>query len=160
LRAGRTQTGSPVFCTHRITELNNKAETVLQITKDGFDKDTSVVVASFIRDIDFESFAFRINGFGLPESVDEYQPKPIASQKGFDYNEVPETKHREALENLFSEATQVSYGSLIGKLQKSYANVGYSFGINKAKSLKQFLEYKRMILKNDKFYQYNTDFCF
>jgi hypothetical protein len=114
----------------------------------------------FIRDIDFDPFAFRINSSGLPEPVDEYQPKQIASQKGFDYNEVPEAKHREALEILFAEAAQVSYGSLIGKLQKSYASVGYSFGINKAKSLKRFLEFKRMIFKDDKFYRYHPDFCY
>jgi len=145
---------------HLGTELNNKAETVLQITKDDFDKDISFVASMFIRDIDFDPFAFRINSFGLPEPVDDYQPKQTASQKGFDYNEVPEAKHREALETLFSEAAQISYGSLIGKLQKSYANAGYLFGINKAKSLKQFLEFKRMIIKNDKFYQYNPDFCY
>ncbi len=77
---------------HLGTELNNKAETVLQITKDEFDKDISSVSAMFIRDIDFAPFAFRVNTFGLPEPVDNYQPKQAASQKGFDYNEVSENK--------------------------------------------------------------------
>lgn len=143
---------------HLGTELNNKAETVLQITKDDFDKDISFVASMYIRDIDFEPFAFRINSLGLPEQVNEYQLKQTTAQKGFDYNEVSEVKHREALENLFSETAFVSYGNLIEKLQKSYAVVGYSFGINKAKSLKQFLEFKRMIFKDDKFYRYNPDF--
>jgi hypothetical protein len=145
---------------HLGTELNNKAETVLQITKDEFDKDISSVSSMFIRDIDFDPFAFRVNSLGLPEPVDNYQPKQAASQKGFDYNEVSEAKHREALQNLFAEAAQVSYGSLIGKLRESYASVGYSFGINKAKDLKRFLEYKRMILKDDKYYRYNPDFYY
>jgi hypothetical protein len=52
--------------------------------------------------------------------------------------EVPKARHREALENLFSEAEQVSYSALIGKLQKSYATVGYSFGTNRAKHLEVF----------------------
>ena len=38
---------------HLGTELNNKAETVLQITKDDFDKDISFVASSYIRDMDF-----------------------------------------------------------------------------------------------------------
>ena len=59
---------------------------------------------------------------------------------------------------LFSEADRVSYSSLIGKLQSSYATIGHSFGINKAKQLKVFLENKRMILKEEKFYRYNPDF--
>ncbi len=54
-----------------------------------------------IRDIDFEPFAFRINENALPELVEDYQPKQNISQKGFDYQEVAEEKHREALENLF-----------------------------------------------------------
>ena len=145
---------------HLGTELNNKAETVLQITKDEFDKEISSVTAMYIRDIDFEPFAFRINNDCLPEPVDDYRPKQAVSQKGFDYEEVPEVKHREALENLFSEAEQVSYKSLIEKLQKSYAAAGYSFGTNKAKQLKTFLENKRMIFKDGKSYRFNRDFYF
>lgn len=56
---------------HLGTELNNKAETVLQITKDDFDRDISSVAAMHIRDRDFEPFAFRINADALPELVEE-----------------------------------------------------------------------------------------
>lgn len=145
---------------HLGTELNNKAETVLQITKDDFDKDISSVSSSHIRDRDFEPFAFRINSDALPESVEDYQPRQNGAPKGFDYQEVSEAKHREALEILFSQAAQVSYSSLIDKLQSSYTAIGHSFGINKAKKLKTFLENKRMIVKEDKFYRYNPDFVY
>ena len=143
---------------HLGTELNNKAETVLQITKDDFDRDISSVAAMHIRDRDFEPFAFRINANALPELVEDYQPRPTTATKSFDYAEVCEAKHREALELLFSEADRVSYSSLIGRLQSSYAAIGHSFGINKAKQLKVFLENKRMIVKEDRFYRYNSDF--
>jgi hypothetical protein len=56
---------------HLGTELNNKAETILQITKDEFDKDVSSVTAMFICDRDFEPFTFRINADSLPEEVSE-----------------------------------------------------------------------------------------
>lgn len=143
---------------HLGTELNNKAETVLQVTKDDFDKDVSIVSSKHIRDIDFEPFAFRINSEALPEHVEDYQPRQSGAAKGFDYTEVSEIKHREALGVLFAEADQVSYTSLITKLQSSYGQVGYSFGVNKAKQLKVFLENKRMIVKEDKFYRFNPDF--
>ena len=143
---------------HIGTELNNKAETVLQITKDDFDRDISSVAAMHIRDRDFEPFAFRINANALPELVEDYQPRPTTATKSFDYAEVCEAKHREALELLFSEADRVSYSSLIGRLQSSYAAIGHSFGINKAKQLKVFLENKRMIVKEDRFYRYNSNF--
>ena len=143
---------------HLGTELNNKAETVLQITKDDFDRDISSVAAMHIRDRDFEPFAFRINDDALPELVENYQPRQSGAAKSFDYAEVCKAKHREALQLLFSEADRVSYSSLIGKLQNSYAAIGHSFGINKAKQLKVFLENKRMIVKEEKFYRYNPDF--
>ena len=143
---------------HLGTELNNKAETVLQITKDDFDRDISSVAAMHIRDRDFEPFAFRINADALPEQVEDYQLRQTTAAKSFDYAEVCEAKHREALELLFSKADRVSYSSLIGRLQSSYASIGHSFGINKAKQLKVFLENKRMIVKEDKFYRYNPDF--
>ena len=63
---------------HIGTELNNKAETVLQITKSTQDGNISEVKAAHIRDRDFEPFAFRINDSALPEVVDGYvfqQPK-------------------------------------------------------------------------------------
>ena len=143
---------------HLGTELNNKAETVLQITKDDFERDISSVAAMHIRDRDFEPFAFRINADGLPELVEDYQLRQTTAAKSFDYAEVSADKHREALELLFSEADRVSYSSLIGRLQSSYASIGHSFGINKAKQLKVFLENKRMIVKEDRFYCYNPDF--
>ena len=143
---------------HLGTELNNKAETILQITKDEFDKDISSVTTMCIRDIDFDPFAFRINDESLPELVENYKPRQATTPKGFDYLEVPEAKHREALENLFSNGDLVSYTSLIPKLKETYSNIGYSFGINKAKLLKVFLENKRMILKEGKSYRYNPDF--
>ncbi|MDV4024424.1 mobilization protein [Elizabethkingia anophelis] len=145
---------------HLGTELNNKAETVLQITKNEFDKNISSVTAMHIRDKDFEPFAFRINANGLPELVEDYEHQKTGSSKGFDYAEVSEEKHREALEFLFSVSPLVSYSSLIEKLQTSYAKVGHLFGINKAKKLKTFLENKRMILKEDRFYRFNPDFYY
>jgi hypothetical protein len=131
-------------------DINSPSEAIDLITKDEFDKDMSSVTAMYIRDIDFELFAFRINENSLPELVNDYQPKQAEKKQAFDYQEVPANKHREALENIFSEAEQVSYTNLIGKLQKGYATVGYSFGTNKAKLLKVFLENKRMIVKDGK----------
>lgn len=143
---------------HLGTELNNKAETILQVTKDDLDKDVSFVCSMHIRDVDFEPFAFRINSEALPEPVEDYQPRQTGTPKGFDYSEVGEAKHREALKLLFSEADRISYSSLIGRLQNSYAAIGHSFGTNKAKQLKVFLENKRMIIKEDKCYRFNPDF--
>lgn len=146
---------------HLGTELNNKAETILQITKDEFDKDVSAVSSMFIRDKDFEPFAFRINENSLPELVENYQPQPLAKRKAFDYKEVSEEKHREALEAVFSIGDALSYGSLIEQLRSCYTAVGCECGIGKAKKLKQFLTNKRMVVQgDDKLYRYNQDFYY
>jgi len=146
---------------HLGTELNNKAETVLQVIKDDFDKDVSSVVAMFIRDRDFEPFAFCINSDGLPELVEDYQRQASVKTKVkvFDYLEVSEDKHREALELVFSVGENLSYGVLIERLRSCYASLGYELGNSKAKQLKRFLCNKRMIEQgDDKRYRYNPNF--
>lgn len=146
---------------HLGTELNNKAETILQITKDEFDKDVSAVSSMFIRDKDFEPFAFRINENSLPELVENYQPQSLTKRKAFDYKEVSEEKHREALEAVFSIGDALSYGSLIEQLRSCYTAIGCECGIGKAKKLKQFLTNKRMVVQgDDKLYRYNRDFYY
>ena len=60
---------------HIGTELNNKAETIMQIEVDKEDKTVSVVEAVHIRDREFEPFAFRINEEAIPELVESYLPK-------------------------------------------------------------------------------------
>lgn len=143
---------------HIGTELNNKAETVLQVTKDDIDKDISIVTSMFIRDMDFEPFAFRINESSLPELIEDYEPQQPMKKKGFDYKEVSEVKHREALESVFSIGNSLSYGILIERLRSCYRAVGCECGVNKIKDLKKFLVYKRMLIQGeDKRYCYNRD---
>lgn len=60
---------------HIGTELNNKAETVMQIEVDKEERSISVVEAIHIRDREFEPFAFRINSETLPELVEPYRPR-------------------------------------------------------------------------------------
>lgn len=146
---------------HLGTELNNKAETILQVTKDEFDKDISSVASMFIRDKDFEPFAFRINENSLPEKVENYQPQQPGKKKGFDYSEVSEEKHREALTATFKDNETLPYGTLIEYLQACYADIGCKCGRVKIKALKVFLENKRMIVQgDDKLYRYNPGFYY
>jgi len=148
---------------HLGTELNNKAETILQVTKDDFDKAISTVASMCIRHIDFEPFAFRINSESLPEPVNDYQPQLSVKKKEkvFDYREVSEDKHRVALDLVFPVGESLLYGILIERLRSCYTSLGYELGNSKAKQLKQFLCNKRMVVQgDDKRYRYNPDFCY
>ena len=144
---------------HLGTELLNKAETILQVVRDEKDPNISIVKPMSIRDVEFEPFAFRIDDDGLPEPVDDYHIQ-TGQAKGFDYHEISEQNHREALSLAFKDQKSLSYGELISKLIESYAHFGYDFGTNKAKKLKVFCQNKTMIFKEGRSYKFNPNFYY
>lgn len=143
---------------HIGTELNNKAETVLQITKSQQDGNISEVKAMHIRDREFDPFAFRINDNALPEIVDDYVFQQPKQDRNFPLTELTEQQHREALENGFGKQVVQGYSNVIAALKQGYASIGYERGRNVLVSLNKFLVNKRMIVKEGKGYRYNPDF--
>jgi len=145
---------------HIGTELSNKAETVLEIAKDKFDGSISAVQATHIRAMDFQPFAFRINDDALPELVEGYGFAKRENNKGFDFSELTENQHRQALETMFSQTQQYGYTELMKALKDGYASIGFALGENKLGKLKTFLENKQMIVKQAKKYKFNSGFQF
>ena len=148
---------------HIGTELNNKAETIMQIEPDKDDKSISVVEALHIRDRDFEPFAFRINEKSLPELVEFYQPQKRQpgrpAKEPFDpYKEISEDTHRSALNAAFENDNISSYDSYLERLKEGYGRQGIKLGHNKAVKLATFLSNKRMVVKEGKEYRFNRDF--
>jgi hypothetical protein len=148
---------------HIGTELNNKAETIMQIEVDKDDKSVSVVEAIHIRDKEFEPFAFRINDEALPELVECYSPKEKKvgrpKKEEFDpYRDIPETVHRQVLETVFSNGNIKGYDEFKAALKSGYANVGYKLGHNKLVTLMTFLNNKRMVVKVEKAYHFMPDY--
>lgn len=145
---------------HIGTELNNKAETVLEVAKDKFDNNISTVQAVHIRAMDFLPFAFRINDDALPELVGDYTfDKKKNESQHFNYSELKEEQHRQALEATFSEVESYGYNDLIDALRRGYAAIGCVYGENKVVKLKKFLENKRMIVKDStRKYKFNPQF--
>ena len=144
--------------------MSNKAETVLQVEKDEKNPDISTVKAAHIRAINFEPFAFRINGEALPELLDEYQFKQKDKDKGkkekFDaYKDITERQHRIALEAAFTLKDEYGYKELAEALQEAYASVGVTLGGNKVVNLITVLKSKRMIVQeNGRKYTFKPDF--
>ncbi len=143
---------------HIGTELNNKAETVLQITKSTQDGNISEVKAMHIRDREFDPFAFRINDNALPEVMNGYVFQQSKQDRSFPLTELTEQQHREALENGFGKQVVQGYSNVIAALKQGYASIGYERGRNVLVSLNKFLVNKRMIVKEGKGYRYNPDF--
>ena len=147
---------------HIGTELNNKAETVMQVEVDKMDRTVSVVEAIHIRDRAFEPFAFRINDEVLPELLDSYQPqekkigRPV--KEPFDpYKEIPENVHRAALDAAFANGTIGNYGDYLERLKEEYGLQGVKLGHNKAVKVATFLGNKRMVIKEGKEYKINPE---
>ena len=148
---------------HIGTELNNKAETIMQIEVDKDDKSVSVVEAIHIRDKEFEPFAFRINDEALPELVECYSPKEKKvgrpKKEEFDpYRDIPESVHRHALETAFANGDIEGYDNVRQALQAGYAEVGYKLSYNKSVAVLKFLTIKRMVVKAKKGYHFMPDY--
>ena len=145
---------------HIGTELENKAETVLVISKNKQDANISEVKAMHIRDRDFSPFAFRINDDALPELVRDYTFDQPRKDRTFPLNELSEQEHRQALEAAFGNNVIQGYPNIIAALKTGYASIGYERGRNKLVDLRKFLENKRMIIPEGKGWRYNPDFVF
>ena len=137
---------------HIGTELNNKAETILQVTKSQFDGNISEVKAMHIREREFQPFAFRINRDALPELVKDYaftqEHKPV-------YSSISDAQHAQALDIVFSNGAIDGYGALIKSLRQGYAEIGFKRGRNICIELNKYLMGRGIIVKKDKSYLYN-----
>ena len=147
---------------HIGTELNNKAETIMQVEVDKEEKTISVVEAMHIRDREFEPFAFRINEEGLPELVEPYLPKEKKigrpTKEPFDpYKEISESVHRAALDAAFTNVCITSYDDYLERLKEGYALQDIKLRHNKAVKVATFLSNKRMVIKEGKEYKINPE---
>ena len=148
---------------HIGTELNNKAETIMQVEVDKVDKAVSVVEAVHIRDREFEPFAFRINEEAMPEPVESYLPKEKKTgrpTKGpFDPDkEIPKTVHRPALDAVFANGNISNYDDYIERLKEGYGLQGIKLGYNKAVKVATLLSDERMVIKEGKDYAFNPEY--
>ena len=144
---------------HIGTELNNKAETVLVITKDSKDSNISEVKALQIRDKEFKPFAFRIDRSGLPEVVEDYRSeKSVRSVSSMGAEELSMEQHKEALENAFQGRSIKGYENVINALIKGYAGIGF---IRKRSVVARMLTFlmsdAKLVSKRDKAYYYDKD---
>ena len=147
---------------HIGTELNNKAETVLQITKDNTLPDRSIVAPAIIRSKPFDKFAFRLKEMEdevcVPEIDHSYSDNECKYHR-YSYHELSDTEHRMALKQVFSTNEVLPYSTLIVTLKEAYTKmVGQSYGQTKLKELLQFLLNKGMVVKEERGkYRLNQD---
>lgn len=142
---------------HIGTELNNKAETVLKISKALDDPTISEVRAMHIRDRDFEPFAFRIDENALPVLVDDYDSNTALKSKQIPYKRLSEEQHKTALEYGFGDNNPLGYSGMIDALKIGYTFIGYERGRSTLIGLAKWLIAVNAIIKNGNKYIYNPE---
>ena len=143
---------------HIGTELNNKAETVLVISKSNQDNNISEVRSMHIRDKDFPPFAFRIDENGLPKEVSEYSfDQHVPRKMKFGYTDLSEAQHRAALQCAFDGKPIRGFDNMIEALIRGYASIGFERKRSIAIQLLQYLQDElRLIVKLGKCYYFGN----
>ena len=121
---------------HIGTELINKAETVLSITKAENDKNISIVEPQQCRNIEPEIFAFEINDFGLPIIAENFELRNETNKNKFDVTKLEDYKKYQLLTEVFSKGESFSYSKLVEQIVIAYKNqFNVSIGTNRTKLL-------------------------
>lgn len=104
------------------TELMNKSETVISVTKSESDKDISVVEAVASRNIDFEPFGFEINDDGIPILAENFEVRTATKKDKFDATDLEDFKKYQLLTEVFSNEKEYSYKTLEIQMQLAFKN--------------------------------------
>ena len=139
---------------HIGTELNNKAETILQVAKSNFEGNISEVKAMQIRDKEFEPFAFRINEDGLPELVEKYAS---AQEKKATKDIITYEQHAKALAVVFANGSITGFNVLINAMRSAYAAIGFKRGRNTCIDIYKYLMSQGIIYKEGDGYNYHIE---
>jgi hypothetical protein len=116
---------------HIGTELINKAQTVLSVTKAENDNNISIVEPLQCRDVEPETFAFEINEFGIPVIAEDYEIRTETKKNKFDVTDLEDFKKYKLLTEVFSKGESFGYNILERQLVLAYkSQFDKKIGIN------------------------------
>lgn len=102
---------------HIGSQLNQKCETVISVTKDPLDENKSKVESVFNRGIGIDPFSFAIDEFGIPYLTDNSESGEVKKLKRpFDFEK---SKNREIVMEVFenNKGKEIPYKELIQKIK-------------------------------------------
>lgn len=127
---------------HIGTELNNKAETVLSVSKSTENEMVSIVQAEMCRNLEPESFAFEIDQNGIPY-ISDYVANDKPSKK-LTKKELFDLYKSEIVTDIFATSTElgIGYGQLLDHFKRAFLNKSNeTIGDNNAKDyIKDLIE--------------------
>ncbi|MCB9016129.1 MAG: AAA family ATPase [Lentimicrobiaceae bacterium] len=127
---------------HLGSELQNKAETTLSVTKDIKNKDISIVEAEYCRDKEPEPFAFEIFN-GLPLLVTDWEVKTnkAGGAKKVTPDEIPLDTHVKVLKEVFKTEPKPLANSLYSNMTVQFKKL-FNLDIRRNKAIEFVTYYK------------------
>ena len=141
---------------HIGTELENKAETVLIISKNLQNNSISEVRPMHMRDKEFSTFAFHIGDNKLPV-LDNGISVTVVKRREKSLVSLDNEVHQEILSKAFKNNSPTRYSDLVEMVSRAYEDAGYKRGTNGIKDLLKLLSGKGIIVKQDDAYIYKSE---
>lgn len=141
---------------HIGTELENKAETVLIISKNLQNNSISEVRPMHMRDKEFSTFAFHIDDNKLPV-LDNGISVTVVKRREKSLVSLDNEVHQEILSKAFKKNSPTRYSDLVEMVSRAYEDAGYKRGTNGIKDLLKLLSGKGIIVKQGDTYIYKSD---
>ena len=141
---------------HIGTELENKAETVLIISKNTMNNSVSEVKPMHMRDKEFTTFAFHIDDNKLPV-LDSSMSVTVVKPREKSLVSLDNEVHQEILSKVFEETPPTKYNELVDVVAQAYEAAGYKRGLNGIKGLIKLLTSKGIIVKEENGYAYKSE---
>ena len=118
---------------HLGTELVNKAELVLSVTKQNGNEDISVVKPEYSRGLEPEPFAFTIID-GLPSAVDSFVENTSSTSRRQKLSHLKNEDKLKLLKEVFCDENGFKYSELVKQIKRSYSKLyKENVGDNQAK---------------------------
>lgn len=134
---------------HLGTELINKGDTIISVTKQADDRELSVVEPEYCREREFQPFAFQIDENGLPYIDEEWTPQNKDVKKKITPHSFPIASHKSMIDEIFELQTSFKYTELALRIKTIYGKNGVEIGDNKAKEFLSFYQNEKLIVKNE-----------
>ena len=145
---------------HIGTEMSNKAETVLVISKSNENPAISEVHALHIREKEFKPFAFTVDEGGLPVMAENHSFDGNASERSKNWTgfmNLSVEQHREALSIAFGDKPIKGFENVLQAMMTAYEAIGFKRGRSVMIKLLQYLtDNLKLVIKRDKLFYYDV----
>ena len=145
---------------HIGTEMSNKAETVLVISKSNENPAISEVHALHIREKEFKPFAFTVDDGGLPVMAENHSFDGNASERSKNrtgFMNLSVEQHREALSIAFGDKPIKGFENVLQAMMTAYEAIGFKRGRSVMIKLLQYLtDNLKLVIKRDKLFYYDV----